>query len=76
MMTDEPTEERLPPAPSDRRLLVQAHFDRLGLGDVGTWIEARREAHQSWARMSRDMWELTGLDVSYETLRRWHADDT
>jgi hypothetical protein len=69
MMTDER------PIQSDRRLLVQANFDRLGLGDVGAWITARRSEHESWGRMSRMLWDLTGLEVSYETLRRWHNDD-
>lgn len=67
------TDER--PAQSDRRLLVQSHFDRLGLGDVGAWIGARRDEHMSWGRMSRELWDLTKMDVSYETLRRWHSDD-
>lgn len=67
------TDER--PAQSDRRLLVQAHFDRLALGDVGAWITARREEHMSYSTMSRELWKLTGLDVSYETLRRWHQDN-
>lgn len=72
MMTD----ERPTTAPqSDRRLLVQAHFDRLNLGDVGTWIQARRDENKSWGTMSRLLYELTHLEVSYETLRRWHQDD-
>jgi hypothetical protein len=70
MMTDERA-----PAQSDRRLLVQAHFDRLGLGPVGQWIQDRREESMSWGRMSRVLYEITNMDVSYETLRRWHADD-
>lgn len=69
MMTDER------PIQSDRRLLVQAHFDRLGLGPVGEWIAARRAEHMSWGRMSREVWDLTRMEVSYETLRRWHTDD-
>lgn len=70
MMTD----ERTPPV-SDRRLLVQAHFDRQGLGPVGQWIQERRAERMSWGRMSRVLHELTGMDVSYETLRRWYSDD-
>lgn len=70
MMTDERA-----PAQSDRRLLVQAHFDQQGLGPVGQWIQERRNERMSWGRMSRVLYELTGMDVSYETLRRWHADD-
>lgn len=69
MMTDER------PAQSDRRLLVQAHFDRLGLGDVGAWIQERRGEHTSFGTMSRMLYGLTHIDVSYETLRRWHQDD-
>lgn len=69
MMTDER------PIQSDRRLLVQTHFDQQGLGDVGTWIDARREEGMSWGRMSRVLYGLTNMDVSYETLRRWHSDD-
>lgn len=69
MMTDER------PTQSDRRLLVQAHFDRLGLGDVSAWITGRRAENMSWGHMSRVLWTLTGMEVSYETLRRWHQDD-
>lgn len=67
------TDER--PAQSDRRMLVQSHFDRLGLGPVGQWIQARRAENMSWGRMSRVLHDLTHMDVSYETLRRWHAED-
>lgn len=67
------TDER--PTQSDRRQLVQAHFDRLGLGPVGDWITARRAEQMSWGRMAREIWTLTQMDVSYETLRRWHTDD-
>lgn len=67
------TDER--PVGSDRRLLVQAYFDQRELGSVGAWITARRGEHMSWGHMSRVLWQLTGLDVSYETLRRWHQDD-
>jgi hypothetical protein len=47
MMTDERA-----PAQSDRRLLVQAHFDRLDKGPVGQWIQDNRAAGMSWSRMS------------------------
>ena len=67
------TDER--PTQSDRRQLVQAHFDRLGLGPVGQWITDRRNEHMSWGHMSRVVWDLTRMEVSYETLRRWHTDD-
>jgi hypothetical protein len=70
MMTDERA-----PAQSDRRLLVQAHFDRLDKGPVGQWIQDNRAAGMSWSRMSYALRDLTGLEVSYETLRRWHTDD-
>jgi len=68
------TDERAPSL-SDRRLLVQAQFDRRGLGPVGQWIKERRDENMSWGRMSRVLWDMTGVEVSYETLRRWHADD-
>lgn len=69
MMTDER------PIQSDRRQLVQAHFDRLGLGPVGEWISARRAETMSWGHMSRVIYDYTRMEVSYETLRRWHAED-
>lgn len=69
MMTDDRSVQ------SDRRQLVQFHFDRLGLGDVGAWIRARRVENMSWGHMSRVLWDLIDIDVSYETLRRWHQDD-
>lgn len=75
MMTDER------PTQSDRRKLVQAHFDRLGLGDVGAWISAHRDNSRprsefmSYSQISKEIWFRTNMDVSYETLRRWHLDD-
>lgn len=71
MMTDERPAQRQ----SDRRLLVQAHFNSLGVGQLSVWLHGQREAGRSWAHISRDLYDLTGIDVSYETLRQWVARD-
>lgn len=60
-------------APSDRQQLVQAKFDALGVGDVGEWIDQQRAGGASWANISFALRDLTGMAVSYETLRRWAA---
>jgi hypothetical protein len=61
-------------APSDRQQLVQARFDAQGVGPVGAWIDQQRAAGKSWAAISFALRDLVGLEVSYETLRRWHQD--
>lgn len=66
MMTDE-----RPAPPSDRFLLVQARFDTQNLGPVGEWIAARRAEGLSWAHVSWALRDAVGVEVSYETLRRW-----
>lgn len=66
------TNEHAPPQ-SDRYQLVQARFDIHGLGPVNEWITTKRAENMSWAHISMAVRELVGMDVSYETLRRWSA---
>lgn len=66
---------RINTAPSDRRLLVQAKFDLQGVGPLSEWIAARREERMAWVHISNAIHALTGMEVSYETLRRWAAQD-
>jgi hypothetical protein len=55
---------------SDRQQLVEAALDR----PVIEWIKERREAGRSWVKLSYDLFLATGLEVSFETLRRWYAE--
>jgi hypothetical protein len=59
------------PPPSDRYVLVAAKLRDLGLGTVEEWITRERNEGSSWAGVSFALRDVTGIVVSYETLRRW-----
>lgn len=61
-------------ASSDRYQLVQKEFDAHRLGRVDTWIEKQRRDGQSWVQVSFAIRALIGMDISYETLRRWSPE--
>lgn len=39
--------------------------------DLGAWLRARREVGLAWRQIARDLEAETGVEVSYESLRRW-----
>jgi hypothetical protein len=49
--------------------LIEAKLD----GTLADFVAARR-ATQPWAAIAEELTNLTGQDVSDETLRRWFAD--
>lgn len=54
---------------TDRRRLLD-----LLLGEAGPldeFVRSRREAGRSWRLVARDLYDATGEDVTYETLRSW-----
>ena len=46
--------------------------DRLQ-GGLDELVTSRRAANVSWRLISREIYEKTGVDVTYETLRVWYA---
>ncbi len=61
---------------TDRFALVQHRFDVQGLGSLETWIAQHRALDRSWRDISYELKKLIGMDVSYETLRRWFDGET
>lgn len=48
------------------------------LGDAGPlsrYVSERRAERRSWRLIARDLYEQTGEDVTYETLRAWFPDE-
>lgn len=43
--------------------------------DLETFVRSRRRAGLPWRRITRDLYDVTRVDVSYETLRGWFPDD-
>ena len=43
-------------------------------GGVADYIATKRTAGRSWRLISRDLYEDTGLDITFETLRRWFPE--
>jgi FMN-dependent NADH-azoreductase len=44
-------------------------------GKLSEFVSARRAKNRSWRLIARDLYEQTGIDLTYETLRRWYPDD-
>lgn len=42
-----------------------------GPGELADFVAVRRAVGRSWRLISRDLYEATKVDVTYETLRRW-----
>jgi hypothetical protein len=55
--------------PSPLYQLIEAKLE----GTLAEFVAARR-ATESWTAMATELTELTGHEVSDETLRRWFAD--
>ena len=43
-------------------------------GDLESYIAKKRADGRSWRRISLDIYEATGVEVTAETLRRWVPD--
>ena len=57
--------------PSATQQLVEL---KLG-GGLEDFIRSRRISGRSWRLVARDVYEATGIDVTYETLRAWYPDE-
>lgn len=58
--------------PTPTYLLVQ---DRLGT-NLDQHIAARRAEGESWTSIAYEIRDITGMSVTGETLRSWHAATT
>lgn len=43
-------------------------------GTLEQFVKERRPG-RAWRLIARDLYEATGIDVTYETLRAWYGDD-
>lgn len=59
-------------APTARYELIQLRLGR----DLAQYVTARRAKEKaSWRRIASDLSTITGMPVSYESLRTWLAAD-
>ncbi len=59
------------PEPTPTFQLLQIRMGR----DLAAWVEAQREAGQSWRAIATAATAITGLAVSHETFRAWFTED-
>lgn len=58
---------------TDRQRLLD-----LLLGDQGPiehFVRSRRDQNRPWRLIARDLYEISGEDITYETLRSWYPDE-
>ena len=60
---------------SNEPSLAQRLADTLLEGGLDDFVQSRRSTGRSWRLIARDLYEITQLDVTYETLRSWYPDD-
>lgn len=72
-----PPKKRRNPGPAPRRAIdrplfgaVRSHFD----GHLANWLLECRKDRWSLARISRTLHQLSGKEVSTETIRAWLRD--
>lgn len=63
---DSPTGENSP--------TLQRLVDTLLGGQLDAFVSERRATGRAWRLISRDIYEATKVDVTYETLRRWYPE--
>lgn len=62
-----------PNEPSRLQMLIERDLAKGRHGTLAEFV-AQRRASSSWTAMARELSDLTGRQVSDETLRRWFAD--
>lgn len=53
---------------------TQRLLDHMLDGKLRDYVAKRRTAGHSWRRISLDLHDDCGVDVTHETLRNWFAD--
>jgi hypothetical protein len=56
--------------PSRTYQLIEERLD----GTLAEFVRNRRQPSTSWRNLAAEIHTLTGVDVSYETLRSWFAE--
>lgn len=56
------------PSPTYRLL------DHLIAEGVDVFVAERRARRRSWRRIAQDLYEATGVDITYETVRSWFQE--
>ncbi|MCA1842315.1 MAG: hypothetical protein LC792_03820 [Actinobacteria bacterium] len=49
-------------------------LDHLIPEGIDVFVADRRARARSWRRIAQDILEVTGVDVSFETIRSWYPD--
>lgn len=44
-------------------------------GQLDAFVKSRRTLGMSWRLVARELWQQTGIDITYETLRSWYPED-
>lgn len=50
-------------------------LDHLLPGGLEEFVTTRRADNVSWRRIAREVLDLTDVDISFESLRSWFAED-
>ncbi len=61
------------PTATDRERLLDVMLGEKG--PTREFVRSRREQRRAWRLIARDLYEVTGEDVTYETLRSWFPDE-
>lgn len=51
--------------------LIQTRLGR----DLSTYVGTRRKRGHTWREIASDLTSVTGVKVTYESLRRWYPDE-
>lgn len=57
---------------TDRYEVVDQRLRSSESVNLSEWLDAQREAKNSWQTIAFKIWTLTRVQVNPETLRRWH----
>lgn len=58
------------------RVTPLRHLLDLRLDGLDRFVCDRRAGGKSWRTISNEIRDSTGIDIAYETLRSWYADES
>ena len=64
------------PQPHETPVYRHLNDELAKLGGLDDYVISRRLEGLSWAKISRNLWRLTDVSVSDETLRKWFSQQT
>lgn len=59
---------------TDRRFRIDTELRAKEGVSLDEFVTERRASGSSWARISRELFRLIDVEISYETLRAWFAE--